>query len=144
MTRMETATGLGKLLRDARLRRGLTQEQVGDALGVEKSEVSAFEVGRRKWPQQHIAGLARVLGLSQTEMAVAAGLIDKPETLPPRPVYQDDRLEALAENWDQLTDVEVALLMVVLDRNLMKRGLEGVDNLVRSVGRSGDISEASG
>jgi transcriptional regulator with XRE-family HTH domain len=141
---MRNGDGLGGLVREARLRRGWTQEQLGDRLGVEKSYVSAIETGARKWPQEYVRPLSELLGLSQVEMAVAAGMIDPPERMPPRPVYRDDRLEALAENWDQLTDVEVALLMVVLDRNLLRRGREGVDNLVRSVVRSGDIIEASG
>lgn len=130
---METLTGLGKLLRDARLRRGMTQEQVAGLLGVQKSEISAFEVGRRKWPQEHIAGLARALGLSQVEMAVAAGLIDRPEVMPPRPRYGDHRLEAIAANWDQLTEHEQALMLVVLEGNLRRRGEEGVENLPRAV-----------
>lgn len=141
---MDTANGLGKLLREARLRRGLTQEQVGDALGVEKSEISAFEVGRRKWPQQHIAALSRVLGLSQVEMAVAAGIIDRPEAMPPRPRYDDDRLRAIAEHWEQLTEHEQALMMIVLDRNLLRRGEEGVENLVRIVRHNGGETSATG
>jgi transcriptional regulator with XRE-family HTH domain len=140
----ERRNGLGKLVEQARLRRGMTQKQVAEALGVQQTYVSAIETGARKWPQEYIRPLSELLGLSQVEMAVAAGMIDPPERMPPRPVYRDDRLEALAENWDQLTDVEVALLMVVLDRNLLRRGQEGIDNLVRSVVRSGDIIEASG
>lgn len=70
--------GLGALIRSARQRRGWTQEQLADRIGVQKSYVSQWETGARKWPQEHIRAIAEHLGLSQVDMAVAAGLIDVP------------------------------------------------------------------
>lgn len=92
---MNDTSGLGKLIRDARLRRGWTQKDLGDRLGVEKSYVSAIETGLRRWPQEYISDLARHLGLSQVDMAVAAGIIDHPTDMATAPMV-DPRLSELA------------------------------------------------
>lgn len=82
--------GLGELIRTARLRRGWTQDQLADTLGVQRSYVSQWETGGRKWPQDHVRAIAETLGLSQVEMAVAAGLIDDPRDAPPVDVVPPD------------------------------------------------------
>lgn len=105
----ERRNDLGKMLEQARLRRGLTQKQVAEALGVQQTYVSAMETGARKWPAEYIRPLSRLYGISQTDMAVAAGLIDAPEDAPP-PQYVDFRLKEIAETWPTLKDdVQVSL-----------------------------------
>ncbi len=37
---------VGKLIRDARLAKGLTQEELGDILGVQKSAIAKYESGK--------------------------------------------------------------------------------------------------
>ena len=84
---------LGKLLRDARLRQGWTQEDLARRLGVKDSYISQWETGGRKWPQEYVRPLAKLLGLRQVDMAVAAGLIDPPDgpttVSPPDPLIAD-------------------------------------------------------
>ena len=139
---METTNGLGELIREARLRKGWTQEELASRLGVKDSYISQWETGGRKWPRDHVRAIARVLGLSQVELAVAAGLIDRPEVMPPRPAYQDERLRLLAERWDELSDPEKEMILVVLDRHLLRAGEPGIEHMARTVARHGDVAEA--
>lgn len=88
---MSEPSGLGSLIREARLRRGWTQVQLGEAVEVAPSYISQIETGARKWPQELIAPLATALGLSQVDMAVAAGLIDPPNRTTPQ-TEDDPRL----------------------------------------------------
>jgi transcriptional regulator with XRE-family HTH domain len=105
---MET-NELGRLIREARLRRGWTQEDVANRLGVKDSYVSQWETGARRWPQEYVRPLAALLGLSQVEMAVAAGLIDPPADAPPR-VAADFRIQTMAEVWPRVRpDVRAAV-----------------------------------
>lgn len=84
---------LGEMIRQARLRKGWTQEELARRVGVKTSYVSQWETGARKWPQEYVRSIASLLGLSQLEMAVAAGIIDDPEIVTtPEPVQfaEDD------------------------------------------------------
>lgn len=111
----ERTNGLGKLLEQARLRKGLTQKQVAEALGVQQTYVSAIETGARKWPADYIRPLSRLLGLSQVEMAVAAGLIDAPSDAPPAPVV-DFRLKEIVENWPRFREsVQITVHRMIRD-----------------------------
>lgn len=74
---------LGELIRRQRMRFGWTQAELAERLQVDRAYISQIETGARKWPRELIPGLAHVLQLSQVEMAVAAGLIDPPDTVPP-------------------------------------------------------------
>ncbi len=55
-------------IKAARHRRGLTQKQVGDALGIDDRHVQAWEAGRRNPGPKHLAKLAEVLGLQVTDL----------------------------------------------------------------------------
>lgn len=69
------AIEFGQLIKDARLRRGLQQQDVAKALKVAPGYISSIESGKRNWPKQYVPDLARVLGLDEVDMAIAAGLI---------------------------------------------------------------------
>ncbi len=53
---------IGELLKEARLSAGLTQKELCDRLGMEKSYIYAYEVGRRQPSIQTIAKIATGLG----------------------------------------------------------------------------------
>ena len=55
-------------IKAARQARGLTQKAVGDALGVTRQYVYAWEAGRRNPGPKHLAKLADVLGLQVTDL----------------------------------------------------------------------------
>lgn len=56
----EVARG-GKMLRALRLRAGLTQKALADAVGISQSHISDFEKDRRAIPYKHAHALAAVL-----------------------------------------------------------------------------------
>jgi transcriptional regulator with XRE-family HTH domain len=116
-------TGLGTLIRTARQRRGWTQEQLADRIGVQKSYVSQWETGARKWPQEYIRPIADLLGLSQVDMAVAAGLIDPPQEAPPQP--NDPIVAELIELIPYLSDeaIEVVRQLAAYGRSEQERQL---------------------
>lgn len=87
------ALELGRLIRQARLRKGWQQQDVAARLNVDAAYISAIEGGKRNWPQQYITPLAETLGIDQVEMAIAAGLIERPKDRPEPPA--DDPRELL-------------------------------------------------
>jgi transcriptional regulator with XRE-family HTH domain len=79
--------GLGALVRDRRLRLGWTQAELADRVSTSSQHISQIETGARKWPREIVPELADALGLSEVEMAMAAGLIS------PQPVRQPTPLD---------------------------------------------------
>lgn len=59
---------IGKRLRDARLRRGLMQVQLGEALGIDQSLISEYERGVIRVHGSLLAGLAKTLKVSADEI----------------------------------------------------------------------------
>ena len=55
---------IGKRIREARLAKGLTREQLGEKLGVSFQAVSTWETGKFIPDSQHLPQLAKVLDLS--------------------------------------------------------------------------------
>jgi len=66
---------LGGLIRDARRQRRLTQNEIAEALGLSREQVSAIERGRPKKPldPDHINTLADILSLPVLDMVIAQG-----------------------------------------------------------------------
>ena len=56
--------GLAENLKNARISKGLTQQQVADALGITKSTYSGYELGRREPDAIKLTKLSRLLGTS--------------------------------------------------------------------------------
>ena len=56
-------------LRAARKRRGMTQAEVAEAIGIAQGFLSAIEAGTRKGSPQTMAKLAEVLGLPPEQLA---------------------------------------------------------------------------
>ena len=59
---------IGPVIKAARHRRGLTQKQVGDALGINDRHVQAWEAGRRNPGPTLLATLAEVRGLDVLDL----------------------------------------------------------------------------
>ncbi len=59
---------IGPIIKAARKARGLTLAEVGNALGVTRQYVQAWEAGRRNPGRKHLAKLAEVLGLQVTDL----------------------------------------------------------------------------
>lgn len=59
----EDAKQLGSALRMARLSRGWTQYQLGQACDMDRSQVSKIESGRARTAGPHVQNMCRVLGV---------------------------------------------------------------------------------
>jgi len=107
--------GLGTLIRETRLRWGWTQADLADRIGASPAYISQIETGARKWPRELIPDLSDALGLSQVDMAVAAGLIEPPATDTNPVALVDPRVQVIAERLARLSDRELSHVLSVLD-----------------------------
>ena len=70
---------LGRAIKDARTRRGLTQAQLARALGVQQNVVARLEDGGRADPRlSTVLAIAQALGMSVDTLAAEAGLTTAP------------------------------------------------------------------
>jgi transcriptional regulator with XRE-family HTH domain len=84
---------LGRAIKDARTRRGLTQAQLARALGVQQNVVARLEDGGRPDPRlSTIVAIAQALGISIDALVAEAGLIAQPV----RPDVARERLATTA------------------------------------------------
>ena len=127
---------IARLLSDHFRDTGEKQAEFARRVGLTPQTVIQLARGDIKVPTADIRRrLARAFRLRHVDILVMTGELaadELPAEGAPRPV-RDDRLRALADNWDQMTDTEHDFLMVVLDRSLRRRGEEGIDNLARVV-----------
>ena len=65
---------LGKAIRVARLERGLSQEALADAAGIDRSHMGKIERGERNVSVLNVARVADALGTSIATLAASAGL----------------------------------------------------------------------
>lgn len=62
---------IGRIIRDARLKKGLTQSELGEKVGVQKSAIAKYENGRVvNIKRSTLQGLADVLGLNPSVLVV--------------------------------------------------------------------------
>lgn len=107
---------LGELVKERRKRLGWTQAELAERIGVDRSYLSMIETGARKWPRDVVPDLSDALGISQIDMAVAAGLIEPPPAADTNPVaLVDPRLTAIVERLGRLSDRELSHVLSVLD-----------------------------
>ncbi len=82
-------------LKEARIKKGLSQKEVADNIGVAKSTYSLYESGNREPNVQTIKKIADFLGISADELL---GLSDQPTTLAAHfdgNEYTEDELEEI-------------------------------------------------
>jgi transcriptional regulator with XRE-family HTH domain len=79
---------LGARVRGLRKRRGLTQEAIAEAVGLQPETISRAEAGSISMSISHLAALARVLGVPLAELFEV-------ETPMPPPAHAPDVLELL-------------------------------------------------
>ena len=71
-------------LKECRKRQGLTQEELGKKLGIPKTNISAWENGKRAIPMKHIDKLGKILKLSEAEILNAvSGSVSADENVRP-------------------------------------------------------------
>lgn len=73
---MAEGNGLGPYIKMLREARGMTQDELGDRLGVSRQRVTQLEGGRKQWPQADIFNsLARALETPVQEFLRRAGIV---------------------------------------------------------------------
>jgi DNA-binding XRE family transcriptional regulator len=59
---------VGTNIRKARIKKGITQEQLADAMGISRVSIVNIEAGRQKLLLHHILNIAEALGLSWAQI----------------------------------------------------------------------------
>lgn len=72
--------GWGQCLRTARIRRGLTMDQVSAATGIRKNSISNYEHERDQPPYPRLAALCRLYGVTPDQVLGFAPLEDAATT----------------------------------------------------------------
>lgn len=65
---MESSDRFGHVLKRVRIERGLTQEELADAAGLHRTEISLLERNRRKPLLETIVAVCRGLGITPGEL----------------------------------------------------------------------------
>ena len=94
---------IGKLIKEARLEKGLTQEQLGELVGVQKSAIAKYESGRVvNIKRSTLQKLAKALNLKGSDLVIGANPKEAAE-LSAR-VLIDSNLRELVELYSSLSD----------------------------------------
>lgn len=144
MTTMDT--GIGAFISRRRDELGLTQTALAERVGLKRSHLSLIESGKIALPSADVRRrIAAELGVRHVDLLVIAGEL-APDEIDPRrqPTYGDNRLQAIADDWDQLTEKEKDFLLLILEGNRRRRGLDGLDDIVQVVTESGARRESTG
>ena len=105
---------LGEYIKQLRLAKGLTLEQVGDSVGVGKSTVRKWETGDiRNMKRDKIVKLAKVLGISPDAMLS----FGESEETPPAPAeaVSDPTEQEVLEAFRQLSPEQQQLVLSLLE-----------------------------
>lgn len=76
---------VGARIRELRLERSLTQEELGNAAGMDRKTVLYIELGQRSLGYERLWDISAVLGVDIVELFVP------PETMPQRIIYRGGR-----------------------------------------------------
>lgn len=105
---------LGARIAGLRKDRGLTQAQLGEALGVSQQTINSFEKGRRRVPVSALPALTQVLGVSAEELL---GEEQTPAKRGPTP-----RLQQQLEQLSHLPRTKQRFVIQMLDTVLQQAG----------------------
>ena len=94
-------------LKILRQRQGLSQDDMADKMGIERSTYSNFELGKTNLFSPNLAKAAQVLGVSEDEILIGAysergylsegGLFDRIDVLSAKVDAMDSRIETLTK-----------------------------------------------
>lgn len=106
---------IGKLIKEARLEKGLTQEQLGELVGVQKSAIAKYESGRVvNIKRSTLQKLAKALNLKGSDLVIGANPKEAAE-LSAR-VLIDSNLRELVELYSSLSDNDKKTVMDLVRR----------------------------
>ena len=106
---------IGKLIKEARLEKGLTQEQLGELVGVQKSAIAKYESGRVvNIKRSTLQKLAKALNLKGSDLVIGTNPKEAAE-LSAR-VLMDSNLRELVELYSSLSDNDKKTVMDLVRR----------------------------
>lgn len=106
---------IGKLIKEARIEKGLTQEQLGELVGVQKSAIAKYESGRVvNIKRSTLQKLAKALNLKGSDLVIGANPKEAAE-LSAR-VLIDSNLRELVELYSSLSDDDKKTAMDLVRR----------------------------
>lgn len=106
---------IGKLIKDARLEKGLTQEQLGELVGVQKSAIAKYENGRVvNIKRSTLQKLAKALNLKGSDLVIGANPKEAAELS--AKVLIDSNLRELVELYSKLSDDDKKTAMDLVRR----------------------------
>jgi transcriptional regulator with XRE-family HTH domain len=87
---------VGARIRELRLERSLTQEELGNAAGMDRKTVLYIELGQRSLGYERLWDISAVLGVDIVDLFVP------PETTPQRIIYRGGRRRQGTQNFSLL------------------------------------------
>ena len=63
LKKLNPAQALGRLIQEKRKGNGLSQQQVGEKLGLTRAAYASFEIGRIVPSLDHLIGIANIIGI---------------------------------------------------------------------------------
>lgn len=111
-----TLEGFGERLKEIRLGRGLTQQELGDAVGVSNRVIAYYEQDDAQPPGALLVDLARALDVTTDELL---GMKPLEETVPPRKARIRKRLRQVEE----LPPADRRAVLKFVDALVESRGL---------------------
>ena len=118
---------IGEMLRSRRLSRGMTQEQLADAIGVSPSAIGMYEAGRRKPKDDIIEALADVFNVPKWAI-----LYREDEVIP---ASEDDEVMRLREDMRRNPALRT---LWDLSRNATPKEMKQMEAFIRAIKGSED------
>jgi transcriptional regulator with XRE-family HTH domain len=107
---MELIEQVGRRIQEIRKIRGMSQDDLGDKLGVTRSFISKLENGKKKISLEHVENIAKILHIEPTDL-----LVDKTEL-----IKNYDDLVILREKFtkEEIENmVRYSKMLIELDKN---------------------------
>ena len=118
----------GNVLRDLRTRKGITQKQLAEALGISESAVGMYERGHREPDFEMLEAIADYFNVDMDYLTGRSSIERKtPVTPPEAPIKMDDFTFAMHHHSGALTekDKEILLAMAQQLSDAHKKGSNG-------------------
>ena len=116
---------IGEKIRSARISKGMTQEELGKLLGVQKSAVAKYESGRViNIKRSTLKKISDILEIRPSELISTEEMQKKNDALTDIVVRlrTDDKFSTAVDKLSQLDEVQLASVMQVVDTFLSMKG----------------------
>ena len=121
------------MIRARRMSRGMTQEQLGDAIDMSASAIAMYEAGRRR-PKDNVAeALADVFNVPKWAIYYS-----EDEMAPKEEPMDDDEMWQLREDFRRNPELRTVLSLA---RNASKKEMKQIEAIIRTLRSSNEYEE---